>query len=54
MCQDVFSEKCGARWLLSQNVFCELLPGHAGMHESDYESDLGEEGHLWWGQEVEQ
>jgi hypothetical protein len=40
--------KCGKQWLQSQQVYCQKPKGHDGMHESEYESDSGEEGDLWW------
>lgn len=41
--------KCNAKWLSSQQVYCEKPRSHIGMHESEYESDLGEAGTMYWG-----
>jgi hypothetical protein len=48
------SEPCNNKWLQSQEVYCESPKGHIGMHESEYESDLGEAGTMYWGPEVSQ
>ena len=43
---------CGAKWLNSQQVYCQLPINHTGMHHSEYYSDSGEEGELWYESEA--
>ena len=43
---------CSAKWLNSQQVYCQLPQGHRLMHWSEAESDAGEDCELFWGQEA--